>query len=95
MNVKRAYVSALGVCVLRAEASEVAIQNYLHFEKKKAAQAIAWMEENYYVTSCNGRQRKILINLDGYKIVFKDYLQTDRLFLRKYEKKLFEMMDLQ
>ena len=96
MNAKREHVCALGFCVLNGSTSVVMLQRMTNWGYAKASAAINWMEENRYITpSGYCTPRKLLVSLKQFKLSFGSYLKEDRLFRRKYEKDLLELLENQ
>ena len=94
MGIKRGLVCALGFCVLEGSASVVMLQKMTKWGYARASAAIDWMEQNRYITPFDAcKPRKILLSLKQYKLSFGNYLKQDRLFRKKYEKNLLELLE--
>ena len=96
MGVKREFVYALGFCAKKGKMTVSTLQRLMNWSEMKARAALDWMEKNYYIAqNTSWGYIKVLISLNQYKLSFADYLDSDRLFQRKYEKELLTLLEKQ
>lgn len=94
MGEKRELVYALGFCIVNRSTSVVMLQRMTNWGYARANAAIDWMEKNNYIAKIAGMaSRKVIISLNQYKLSFRDYLNRDRLFIKKYEKQLLALLE--
>ncbi len=96
MGAKREHVYALGFCIVKGSTSVAMLQRMTKWGYARACTAIDWMEENRYITPTTSiPPRKVLMSLKQYKLSFREYLSSDRLFQKQYEKDLLALLENQ